>query len=175
MFEPFWKDTSERRERREIHRANWLVNWTWAIIGLVGGALVAPSLLQLVGLAHTSYTDGLVIAVAVVAGLLVQLLGTVLSVLSVHLFPIKTNGLGWYVIELGGCVVVLFPLVGVGYGIYRYLTWVGPGQRSVTVAFVGGLLIKTFVIPAIWGAIKSSAFQAFMRWLRGDKVKTRDA
>lgn len=44
-------------------------------------------------------------------------------------------------------------------------------QGHVTTGFVGGLLVKTFVIPAIWGAIKSKAFQAFMSWLRGGKPK----
>ncbi len=69
----------------------------------------------------------------------------------------------------------LVPLVAVAYGIYRYLTWVGTGQSVVTIAFVGGLLIKTFAIPFIKGVVTGAMFRWFMKWLRGGKETKKTA
>src|SRR5258708_3025637 len=38
-------------------------------------------------------------------------------------------------------------------------------------AFVGGLLVKTFLIPLIKGSATGAAFKWFMRWLRGGTSK----
>jgi hypothetical protein len=73
--------------------------------------------------------------------------------------------------ELYNVVWLLWPFVVAGYAIYRLLTWVGPGQRSVTIAFVGGLLVKTFLIPFIKGIVTGALFKWFMGWLRGNKAK----
>jgi hypothetical protein len=51
----------------------------------------------------------------------------------------------------------------------RDLTWIGAGQHSVTVAFVGALLIKTFAAPLIKGIVTGALFRWFMKWLRGGK------
>jgi hypothetical protein len=176
MLEPPW-----RRPGREspLNGRFWVVGWTWAIAGLILGAFIAPSVLRRAGLANSNYADALNLAVAVLTGFLVQFLGWlfgfgVLGSLADYLEGVPdwvTNVL--YLPFVG--VFVLLPLAGVGYALYRYLTWVGPGQRSIIVAFVGGLLIKAFIIPAIWGAIKSKAFRLFMNWLRGNKVKARGA
>lgn len=64
---------------------------------------------------------------------------------------------------------LLVPFAGVGYGIYRYLTWAGAGQRTVTVSFVGGLLVKTLAIPLIKGIVTGAIFRWFTGWLRGGK------
>jgi hypothetical protein len=49
---------------------------------------------------------------------------------------------------------------------------VGAGQSSVTLAFVGGLLVKTFLIPFIKGLVTGALFKWFMSWLRGGKPKS---
>lgn len=66
-------------------------------------------------------------------------------------------------------VIVVLPFAAVGYGFYLWLTWVGPDQREVTIAFVGGLLLKTFLIPFIKGIVTGALFKWFMNWLRGGK------
>lgn len=45
----------------------------------------------------------------------------------------------------------------------------GDGKREVTIAFMGGLLIKTFAIPLIKGIVTGALFRWFMKWLRSDK------
>jgi hypothetical protein len=64
---------------------------------------------------------------------------------------------------------MLLPFALVGYGIYRYLSVVGSEQRSITIAFVGGLLVKTFLIPLIKGIVTGALFKWFMNWLRSGK------
>jgi hypothetical protein len=73
LFEVPWNDPTETDT--SYHWTFWLVGWTWTIVGLVGGAVVAPSLIEMVGLSDSSYRDELVVGVAVFAGFLVQLLG----------------------------------------------------------------------------------------------------
>lgn len=65
--------------------------------------------------------------------------------------------------------IALLPLVGVGYAIYRFLILVGTSQREVTIAFVGSLLVKTFLIPFIKGIVTGALFKWFLNWLRGGK------
>jgi len=76
---------------------------------------------------------------------------------------------------INGLLAAGLPFAGVGYGIYRYLTWVGSGQRSVTIAFVGSLLIKPFLIPFLKGLETGAIFKKIMDWLRGDKVEANGA
>jgi hypothetical protein len=165
MLEPPWRDSGSDKERFN-HWFLWLVGWTWALAGLVLGALVAPSLVQVAGFSSTPYEDALVVGVAVLAGFIVQLLGWLIGALAGLITASWLDG------TLVATVVVL-PLAGVGYGIYRYLTWVGAGQRSVTIAFVGGLLIKTFAIPLIKGIVTGALFKWFLNWLRGGNTKAR--
>lgn len=183
MFEPPWRSASNDREKRIGHWVLWLWIWSTPLSGLVLGALVAPSLVQIVGLANTPYTDWLVIAIAVLAGFLVQLLSFVLilSRLSVvdkanrlaagTRFGRSNVGVTINIITIlaTSLIALLLPLAGVSYGIYRYLTWEGAGQREATIAFIGGLLIKTFVIPFIKGIVTGTLFRWIMKWLRGGK------
>lgn len=174
MLEPPWRH-SEQADSQTIYWLRWLVGWSWTLAGLVLGALAAPSLIQVVGLADTSYSDWLVIAVAVAAGVLVQTLGWVLLLLFGtatpeadywdNTRPLLQTLLFLFVI----LVLILWPLAGVGYGIYRYLTWIGAGQREVTIAFVGGLLIKMFAIPLVKGIVTGALLRWVMNWLRGGK------
>jgi hypothetical protein len=76
---------------------------------------------------------------------------------------------------LNNSLQVSLPLAVVGYGIYRYFTWLSVSQHSITIAFVGALLVKTFLIPLIKGIVTGALFKFFMRWLRGDKPKPRGA
>lgn len=65
---------------QHAHWFMWLIGWLWTLAGLFLGALIAPSLLRLVGLADTPYQNWLVVAVAVVAGFLVQFIGWLMIV-----------------------------------------------------------------------------------------------
>jgi hypothetical protein len=151
------------------HWRLWLLGWTWTIAGLVIGALVAPPLVQSVGLANTAYQDALVIGAAVLAAFLVQLLGWSLVAFLEWLdaFNHVPDG-GWSLFY----AVAVLSFAGISYAFYRYFTWVGAGQRSITVAFVGGLLVKTFLIPLIKGIVTGALFKWFMTWLRGGKPKS---
>jgi hypothetical protein len=111
-----------------------------------------------------------VIGVVALAGFLVQVLSWCLLALifGVGKAASLPKALGWPVL----LVVFVLPLAGVGYALYRYVTWVGTGQGVVTTAFLGGLLIKTFLIPFIKGIVTGAGFKLFMRWLRGGKPKS---
>jgi hypothetical protein len=65
-------------------------------------------------------------------------------------------------------VVNVITLEIIVYAIYRYLTWIGPGQVHVVIAFIGGLLGKLLIlgIPvfARW------ALKKFNEWLGTDTV-----
>src|SRR5262249_16380771 len=147
MLEPPWRDTRSQSER-DIHLLTWLLGWAWALAGLVGGALVAPALVQFAGLSDTLYQDWLLIGVALLPAFLVQLGGW-----SLMLLLVRTPRWSERQLLLVFYPVASLPLIGVGYGLYRYFTWVDADQRSVTVAFVGGLLVKTFLIPLIKGIV----------------------
>ncbi len=186
MIELPWQNP--RIDDRRLHWQQWLLGWSWTLGGLVLGALVAPQLLQFAGLSTAPYQDLLVIGVAAVAGFLVQFLGWSLVGLSLayinneRLRPLIDAVIAMpsfvqrVVVQLYKVAVyalifalVMLPLAGVGYGIFRYLTWVGAGQREVTIAFVGALLVKTFLIPFIKGIVTGALFKWFMNWLRGGK------
>jgi len=82
----------------------------------------------------------------------------------------QSGWIRWPVVFVAAAV----PLAGVGYALYLYFSWVGSEQRTVTIAFVGGLLVKTFLIPFVKGIVTSSAFKVLMGWLRGSK-RTKSA
>jgi len=168
MLQPPWRH-SGLGDERVSHWFIWLLGWAWALAGLVLGALVAPSLVQVAGLSDTPYQGALVIGVVALAGFLVQVLGWCLLAL---IFGVgKTvslpKALGWSVL----LVVFVLPLAGVGYALNRYFTWDGARQLSVTIAFVGGLLVKTFLIPLIKSIVSGAALKFLVR-VRGGKPKS---
>lgn len=192
MLTPPWRDFTG--DIQAYHWAFWLIGWAWAIMGLVGGALVAPSLVQFAGLSHVPYQDELIVGIAVVAGFLVQLVAwCFLAVITASLLRFLP-GLARTITNVNFALVSqsvympttvfsrrrvvyfavlgLVPLAGVGYVLYRYYAWIGVGQRSVTVAFVGALLVKTFLIPLIKGIVTGALFKWFVGWLRGKNTQT---
>lgn len=72
-------------------------------------------------------------------------------------------------------LVILIPFAGVAYGIYRYIAWVGADHRSVTLAFAGGLAVKTLLIPFIKSIVSGAALKWVISKLRGDKTKAKGA
>lgn len=190
MLVPPWRRT-ESVETRINHWAGWLAGWAWVLAGLILGALVASPLLQFTGLANTSYDDWLIIGIAIFVGFVLQVVGWFVALfafailrsiffllfmlMSLFVAVFKSQILSGisrpsFIVSLLATIgAALLPLVGVGYGIYRYLTWVGAGQREITIAFVGALLIKTFAIPLIKGVVTGALFSWFMKWLRGGK------
>jgi hypothetical protein len=179
MVVPPWLDSGDRRVRT-AHWVWWFVGWVWTLAGLTSGALVAPSLIRVLGLAHTTYEDWLVIALAVLAGFLVQMLGwSLISFLTLVLannlpidvfsrYKTRTQTL---IAFLSLCAVILLPLVGVGFGIYVYLARISADQRTVTIAFLGALLIKT-LITLFKGIVTRVALKLFLRRLRRDSKRT---
>ncbi len=175
MLEPPWRHTgTDKKSVRLGHWFLWLIGWAWALAGLVLGALVAPSLVQLAGLSDTLYLDWLIIAIAVLAGFLVQLLGWCLLIAWVPISGLLVVGaIGRIMAVILLVIACLLPFAGVGYALYRYFALVGADQRTVTIAFVGGLLVKTLVIPLIKGIVTGAAFKVLMRWLRGKESKSK--
>ena len=142
-----WRDVPWRRFHT---RDGWSLYVAFALLGLVLGALAAPSLVHVTGLAGTCYQDVLAVALALVSSLCVFRVGEDLAFVMVLLFA----WISWRIWEAYVTVVI----AAIGYGVYRYVTWLGPGQRDVAIAFVGGLLIKVFLIPLVraWSRARRS-------------------
>lgn len=182
------------------HWFRWTVGWMYAISGIVGGALVAPLVVQRAGLSWFPYQDWLAIGIAAIAGFLVHLLGWILlanSFVGANLFFRLVNRVSEptmrpgaidmrsrvVILVLGTCAILsaavgllialLLPIAAVCYGIYRYLSLIGPAQRTVTVAFVGGLVVKTLISPLIKNIVGGAVVASLLRWLRGDKTKAK--
>ncbi|HEX6799394.1 MAG TPA: hypothetical protein VF116_16925 [Ktedonobacterales bacterium] len=166
----------------------WILRWGWPVAALMLGAFIAPLSLELVGLANLSYSGVLEIAVALLVAILAQSADWLFAVLVFHVIRpmlerIDERSAGWWVNWLVGPVVALgfalppliLPFVGVCYGIYRYVTWVGPGQHGVTVAFVGGLVVMMLVVPLVRRIVTSSLLKFIISRLRGDKAKPHEA
>lgn len=189
MFEPPWRH-SRPKYQQKAHWFVWVVGWAWALAGLILGAAVAPVALRLIGLVDSPNEFWLSIGMAVLVGFFGQVLGWILIGLTVLLadviaFPrppdrataedyhlmaeASTWERGWVLLVGVSVVAIPLPFVVVLYALYRYVTWIGPGQSSVTIAFVGGLLVKTFLIPLIKGIVTGTLFKWFMKWLRGGK------
>jgi len=177
MLEPPWRHSGPAQWEK-AHWLVWFVGSVWSLAGLVLGAVVAPSLVQSVGHLATPYQGALGTGVAVLAGFLVQSLGWLLLVPTLYVVVLIPQHLSWpNAARQASVLLVCFvfaglPFVGIGYTLYRYFTWVGAGQGLVPFVLLGGLLIKTLVIPAIVGAARSKAFKVFMDWLRGGKPRS---
>ncbi len=177
MLEPPWRHSGPAQWEK-AHWLVWFVGSVWSLAGLVLGAVVAPSLVQSVGHLATPYQGALVTGVAVLAGFLVQSLGWLLLVPTLYVVVLIPQHLSWpnaarqASVLLVCFVFAVVPFAGVGYALYRYVTWVGTGQGLVTTAFVGGLLVKTLLIPFIKGIVTGALLKWFMGWLRGDKTES---
>lgn len=163
---------------RKTHWIFWLVGYAWSIAGLVLGALVAPSLAQVAGLSDAPEQGAFVIGVAVLASFLLQSLVWFVMVSAFSLVGLISYRFSLpNAVRLDSGLVVFYtlavlPFVGVGYALDVYLTLVGFGQGLVPIALVGGLLVKTFLIPLIKGIVTGALFRWFMGWLRGGKPKS---
>src|SRR5262249_62430627 len=104
----------------------------------------------------------------VFASFLVQLFGWWLWWLLSFLGRSLGEGAWWVLFSM----VFAFPLAGVGFALYRYFTWVGAGQGVATTAFVGGLLVKTFLIPPLQGIVTGAFIKWLIRVLGGGKPKS---
>jgi len=178
MLEPPWRHSGPAPWRR-THWLFWLVGYAWSLAGLVLGALVTPSLVRFAGrLSDSPDQDALVIGAAVLAGFLVQSLVWFLLVSALLVVALISYRFSLpYAVALVSGLLVCFtlavlPFVGVGYALYRYVTWVGSGQGLVAIALVGGLLVKTLLIPRIKGLVTGALLKWFMTWLRGDKTES---
>lgn len=170
------------------------MGWAWSLAGLILGALIAPQFVHSVRVFNGPYQDASIIATAILAGFLAQLIGWCVAlcllaagkemtfrllytpnvdrVVGISFTNRLSMVIEWLFFPMASA---LLPLVGVGYGIFRYFTYVGAGQHYITVAFVGSLLIKTLLIPFVKGLVTGAIFRWFIRWLRGDKAKPKGA
>lgn len=145
MLEPPWH-YAQIGVQRNARWFFWLAGWFWMVAGLLLGALVAASLIQPLGITDEAYQTWLVLGVAILAGFLVQALGV--AVLAV--FQVITPRGDWKNLPFRFALLLFLllyalaalPIVGVAYGIYRYLTWLGPGQSGTLVALVVGMALK---------------------------------
>jgi hypothetical protein len=169
MLQPPWRH-SGRGDEQPSHWFIWLLGWAWALAGLILGAVAAPSLVQVAGLAATPDQGALMLGGVVLAGFLAQVLGWCYLALIFGIGKAVSlpKALGWPVL----LVVFVFPLAGVGYALYPYFTRVGAGQEVVTIVFVGGLFVKAFLIPSLKAIGTGAAFKVVMGWLRGGKPKS---
>src|SRR5579871_5215335 len=78
MLEAPWHHSDSDATRR-YHWEAWLAGWAWVLAGLLLGALIAPSLIEYVGLSESPYQQVLVISLTVLAGFLIQLLGSIVA------------------------------------------------------------------------------------------------
>lgn len=185
MFAPPWHKTGIKGPSGEewedehfqfSHWVPWLFGWGCTIAGSLLGALLATSLVQTMGITNTTFQDAVVIALAVLFGFVLQALGWGLMALDMALW-IKWIALllrpKFVSLRLAGridnystYVLALIPVALGGYGVYRYLVWVGPGQSTVNIALVGILLAKMLFL-IIKGIMTGALFKRFMRWLHG--------
>jgi hypothetical protein len=176
----WWHEPAWRHSEQPAYWFIWLLFWTWTVGGLVGGALLAPSLVQFAGLADASYKDWGLVAAAVVMGFLIRILGWAVVGIVYTIVYLMTLIVGRWsdVNDMPGLILVLpfvlvlaLPLAGVGYSVYRYFSWIGPGQHSVLLAlagaFVGALLSNRVVFPLI----NATLFKWLVDWLRGKETK----
>ncbi len=169
MLQPPWRHSGLVNERAS-HWFIWLLGWAWSIAGLILGAVVAPSIVQVAGLSATPYLGALMIGGVVLAGFLVQALGWCVLALIFGIGKAVSlpKALGWPVL----LVVFVLPLAGVGYALYPYLTWVGAHQEVITLILVGSLFVKAFLIPSLNAVAVGAGFKFIMQWLRGGKPKS---
>jgi hypothetical protein len=171
MLEPPWRHSSQDDDQ-SARWLIWLMNWSWVVAGLVFGAFVAPSVIQFAGLSNSPYQAWLVIAVTVLAGFLVQFLGSCLVVLYA-VVALESYMADFYIAEsvdiVIGVVVFAFPYVGVLYALYLYFTSASTDQELVTTGFAGGILIKTFAIPFIKGIVTGTLLKWVIKALGGGK------
>lgn len=169
MLEPPWH-YARVGVQRNAHWFFWLAGWFWMVAGLLLGALVAASLIQALGLADETYQTWLVISIAFLTGVLVQALGV--AVLAV--FQVVTPRGDWanlpFLVALLLFLVLnalaALPFMAVAYGIYRYLTWLGPGQSGALIALVAGIVLKA-TVPFLYSLILGKdRFTRLKTWLR---------
>src|SRR5258706_13637719 len=146
MLQPPWRH-SGRDDEQASHWFIWLLGWTWSLAGLVLGAVVAPSLVQVAGLSAAPYQGALMLGVVVLEGFLVQVLGwcVLALIFAIGKAVSLPKALGWLVL----LVVFVLPLAGVVYALCPYLTWVGAHEEVVALIFIGGLFVKAFPIPSL--------------------------
>jgi hypothetical protein len=172
MFSPPWQPRPRltTRERWGV----WLGTWLIALIGLVGGAIAAPAVLAAMRLTHSPFYDWMLIAIAVVAGILVQMAMTGVAGASNALEPKPRPDLPrgkrlllrlrYYVFN--SAVVILGAIL-----VARYLDWIQSEQRAITIAFVGALLVKSIVLPGVKTLIMGKAAKRLWHWIQ-DADKT---
>ena len=147
----------------------WIVAWVWFLAALFLGAVVAPVFIRFTGL--TSYQYDAAVVIALLVGVIVHTLGW----FSMFLADWSARGIKGPVsnrrymgFALIGLLLVFWPIATVGGVLYSYLTWIGPGQRLITIAFVWSLLITT-VGTAIKGVVLPYLGKRLVDWVRGGK------
>jgi len=168
-LQPPWRH-SGRSDERVSHWFIWLLAWAWSLAGLVVGATVAPSLVQVTGLAENPNLGALMVGVVVLAGFLAQVLGWCLLALifAVGKAVSLPNALGRPVL----LVVFVLPLAALGYILYRSGTRAGAHQDIVPLIFVGGVFVKAFLIPSVSAMATDAGLKVLMGRLRGGKPKS---
>lgn len=163
MFEPPWKKSAEYS--RWVRWEGWTVGWFYALEGLVAGALVAPSLLDKVGLANSPYYDWLLITIPVVTSVLVQLLWWGSMVIMNSLWPSVAIKLPWWKrwLLLYSYSLVQFVAMYLGFVlVYNLISALQTKQGGVAISLVGGLVFNLIIIPFIVGKLGSR----FVDWIR---------
>ena len=172
--EPPWRD-SELVSNAAEHWFLWLLGWSWALSGLIVGALYAPAVVSWIGLSWVPYQDTLYLIIACVAALLVQLVAWTLVLLifafglllgnlaglsklpADHIIPpIRTVGyIRFFIYLFWPCIVAVY---------VAYSTFVdsSPSQRSLAIAIVGGVILKGLMIPFIRTAVSIRFSKAFL-------------
>ncbi|HEX5156502.1 MAG TPA: hypothetical protein VFW17_04735 [Ktedonobacterales bacterium] len=171
VLEPPWQHSGPDDERLK-HRVVWYAGWAWTLAGLAGGAVHAPALLEFAGML-APYQPWQGVGVAVVMSLLGLLLGWAVVTVTNLLWAVSEMAEelrqlweAWEYIGVSSITMLfLLPLCAVGLEVYRYWTWVGPGQWDIAITFVSGLLI----ISLLKGIVSGAVFRWVMKWLRGGK------
>jgi len=120
----------------------WAIGWIWAVVGLFVGSMFASYYVTLLPSIVRSYHDIFVTIGAVVGGLLIQAVG--LGILL--LLPKRGDSIQVLLLLIGSA---MFPLLIAGFGIYWFLTRLGPERGLVGQGFVYGLILKLFLLFAV--------------------------
>lgn len=169
-------------------QASWLLGWAWTLAGATLGAFVGQYLVLQWGVPSTVIVRGitaqlaLMFAVATIVGFVVQVLGFTLLYLALTWMRVREAKARKSCRTrmrfcLVGCLVgvpvlsliALLPFAAVGYTLYLFWNWAGPGKSQVIAASVGAVFVTVVLIPVVQSIVTGVAVRWLIRVLSGEK------
>lgn len=145
---------------------------------LASAVYVTPAILNAVCVAPSSpYYNGLLVVIAVVLSFALQLLTFGLLFIPDALLDYEHQppmSMRKWLLRYGGNAL----LTGASMGLISFIAllswpWIQAHNASISVAFVGGILVKTLVFPLVKGLVTGTLFKKLLEWVRRDDDKPK--